>query len=90
MNYSASDKRTHLLQSLGSAVKSQRTECGLTRKALAERAHVSERFLAQLETGQGNISVARLQDVAEALDTTASSLLANASERPQSMRGVVA
>jgi XRE family aerobic/anaerobic benzoate catabolism transcriptional regulator len=36
---------------------------------------VSERFLAQLETGEGNISVARLQDVAEALATTASALL---------------
>ncbi len=85
-----SDKRAHLLRTLGNAVKSQRAECGLTRKALAVRAHVSERFLAQLETGQGNISVARLQDVAEALDTTASSLLATASDQPESMRGVVA
>jgi XRE family aerobic/anaerobic benzoate catabolism transcriptional regulator len=50
---------------------------------------VSERFLVQLETGEGNISVARLQDVAEALDTTAASLLA-AGEKVQPPRGIVA
>lgn len=44
-------------------------------RALGERAGVSERFLAQLEGGEGNISVARLQDVAEALGTSAASLL---------------
>lgn len=45
-------------------------------RALGERAGVSERFLAQLEGGEGNISVARLQDVAEALGTSAATLLA--------------
>jgi XRE family aerobic/anaerobic benzoate catabolism transcriptional regulator len=44
-------------------------------KRLAELAHVSERFLAQLENGEGNISVVRLQDVAEALETTGAELL---------------
>ena len=48
-------------------------------RALGERAGVSERFLAQLEGGEGNISVARLQDVAEALGTNAATLL---SEHP--------
>ena len=48
-------------------------------RALGERAGVSERFLAQLEGGEGNISVARLQDVAEALGTSAATLL---SEHP--------
>jgi len=56
-------------------VRSKRTEQGLTLRALAEKAKVSLRFLMQLETGEGNISVARLQDVAEALQTTASELL---------------
>src|ERR1700734_3344325 len=71
-------RRTVLLRSLGGAVRAHRSESGLTLRALAERAHVSERFLVQLETGEGNISVARLADVADALGTTASNLLAAA------------
>jgi XRE family transcriptional regulator, aerobic/anaerobic benzoate catabolism transcriptional regulator len=52
-------------------------------RQLGEAAGVSERFLVQLETGEGNISVARLEDVAEALGTTAARLLASASEQPR-------
>lgn len=47
-------------------------------KALAKNAAVSERFLAQLEAGEGNISVVRLEDVAEALGTSAAELLTQA------------
>src|SRR3984957_9012446 len=81
MNYISSpapshaDRRAELLRSLGTAVRARRNELGLTMKASPAGAAVSERFLAQLETGEGNISVARLQDVAEALATTASTLL---------------
>ena len=60
---------------LGNAVRARRIARDLTLHALSERAQVSERFLHQLEAGQGNISVARLCDVAEALGTTPSSLL---------------
>ena len=56
-------------------------------KQLGERAGVSERFLAQLETGEGNISVARLEDVAEALATTAAKLLSDAGSRPRREAG---
>jgi XRE family transcriptional regulator, aerobic/anaerobic benzoate catabolism transcriptional regulator len=44
---------------------------------------VSERFLAQLESGEGNISVARLEDVAEALASTGAELLALAAKPPR-------
>lgn len=40
---------------------------------------MSERFLIQLEAGEGNISVVRLEDVAEGLGTTGADLLAIAS-----------
>jgi XRE family transcriptional regulator, aerobic/anaerobic benzoate catabolism transcriptional regulator len=53
----------------------------LTLKALAKLAGVSERFLVQLEAGEGNISVARLEDVAEALGTTGADLLGRAHAR---------
>ena len=59
-------------------------------QTLGGRAGVSERFLAQLETGEGNISVARLQDVAEALGTTAAELLARTATRSPAPRKVVA
>ena len=67
---------------LGAAVRSRRTELGFTLKALGLRAQVSERFLVQLEGGSGNISVARLLDVADALGTSPAALLAVASRTP--------
>lgn len=92
MNYSATatDRRAELLRTLGHAVRARRTELGITRKGLAERAGVSERFLSQLEGGEGNISVARLQDVAEALGTTASQLLATDPGSPAAPHRVIA
>lgn len=75
MQYSAREKMLH---GLGAAVRARRTERGLTMKVLAKNAAVSERFLAQLEAGEGNISVVRLEDVAEALGTSAAELLAQA------------
>lgn len=81
MHYTADHRpaaRTKLLRSLGHAVRSRRTAMGLTMKVLAKTAGVSERFLAQLEAGEGNISVARLEDVAEALETTGADLLMQA------------
>lgn len=74
-------RRKALLVGLGAAVRARRGERRLTLKQLGELAHVSERFLTQLEAGDGNISVARLEDVAEALGTTAAELLAAAGEK---------
>jgi XRE family aerobic/anaerobic benzoate catabolism transcriptional regulator len=44
---------------------------------------VSARFLAQLEAGTANISVRRLWDVAEALDTSAAALLDDVPREPR-------
>lgn len=60
-------------------MRALRTERALTLRALAKLAGVSERFLVQLEAGEGNISVARLEDVAEALGTSGAELLSQAS-----------
>jgi XRE family aerobic/anaerobic benzoate catabolism transcriptional regulator len=49
-------------------VRGERHARGLTRRALAERSGVSERFLAQIESGRGNVSLLRLEDLARALD----------------------
>jgi XRE family aerobic/anaerobic benzoate catabolism transcriptional regulator len=79
--YSAVERRKPLLEGLGVAVRALRNERALTLKALATVAGVSERFLVQLEQGEGNISVARLEDVAEALGTTGAALLMQAGRR---------
>src|SRR5690349_4094051 len=56
------------LQRLGKNIRSSRAKRGLTRKALAADSGVSERFLAQLETGSGNASVLVLRQIARALE----------------------
>jgi XRE family aerobic/anaerobic benzoate catabolism transcriptional regulator len=82
-------KRADLLRALGATVRARRNDLGLTMRTLAVRADVSERFLAQLEAGEGNISVARLQEVAEALGTTAAELLASRPPAPAAPRRVI-
>jgi XRE family transcriptional regulator, aerobic/anaerobic benzoate catabolism transcriptional regulator len=83
-----SGDRHPALSALGRAVRARRTERELTLHALSQRAGVSERFLIQLEGGRGNISVARLCDVARALDTSAAELLKDADELPAGRRVV--
>ena len=56
------------LQELGERVRAARARSGMTRKDLAGESDVSERYLAHLESGQGNISVLLLQKVAAALN----------------------
>jgi len=58
---------TLYLSRLGDRVRAWRSEHGMTRKALAQASGVSERYLAQLEAGEGNISVLLLRKVARAM-----------------------
>ena len=53
----------------------------MTRRTLAARARISERHLADLETGRGNISVRLLSRIAAALETEIADLLESASSR---------
>jgi XRE family aerobic/anaerobic benzoate catabolism transcriptional regulator len=71
-----------VLSGLGRSVRSRRQERGLTLGALARESGLSERYLVQLEAGEGNISIARLVDVATALGTSASELLRDADAAP--------
>jgi XRE family aerobic/anaerobic benzoate catabolism transcriptional regulator len=71
-----------LLAALGRRARAQRLARGWTLREVAERSGVSPRFLVQLESGQGNISVRRLADVALALETTPAALLAPDSGPP--------
>lgn len=64
-----------ILDILGQRVRTLRVHRRMTRKALAKDSQVSERYLAQLERGQGNISVILLARVAVALRTDLADLL---------------
>lgn len=63
------------LENLGKKVRALRLASGRSIQELAVDAELSPRFLAQLEAGRGNISVARLARVAAALDASLHSLI---------------
>ena len=73
--FSNDSESGRLLGILGERVRTLRGHRGMTRKTLAQDSHVSERYLAQLEQGRGNISVVLLARVAAALRTDLSDLL---------------
>jgi len=55
------------LSQLGLRVRRARARAGLTRRGLMQRSGVSERYLAQLESGEGNMSILLIRRVASAL-----------------------
>ncbi len=63
------------LRALGQRVRSSRDRSGITRKALSIAAGVSERHLANLEYGEGNVSVLVLDQVASALHCSLAELI---------------
>ncbi|HLT26233.1 MAG TPA: helix-turn-helix transcriptional regulator [Zeimonas sp.] len=71
------------LEALGRRVRERRDEAHLTRKRLAELSGLSERYLAQLESGDGNISILLIRRVAEALGCPLEQLLADRSVDPE-------
>lgn len=62
-----SDEENDYLLKLGERVRDARTRRGMTRKILARDSSVSERYLAQLETGHGNVSIILLRQIAHAM-----------------------
>lgn len=75
-----------VLRELGARARALRVQRGWTLREAAERSGLSSRFLVQLESGRGNISVRRLVEVARALGTTPSALLA---EAPANVKSVI-
>jgi XRE family aerobic/anaerobic benzoate catabolism transcriptional regulator len=71
----ADSKRSPFLESLGERVRTLRSRKGMTRRAVAVAADVSERHLANLEYGTGNVSVLVLLQVAHALQCSLAELL---------------
>jgi XRE family aerobic/anaerobic benzoate catabolism transcriptional regulator len=71
----ASNEDAIYLRNLGERVRRARMDKNITRKALANSSGVSERYLAQLESGEANVSVLLLREIARALELSAASLL---------------
>ena len=66
------------LADLGGRLRTWRARRGMTRKQLAGDSGLSERFLADVESGKGNVSINSLQSVARALNLTIIELLQDA------------
>ncbi|MEI6734101.1 MAG: helix-turn-helix transcriptional regulator [Comamonadaceae bacterium] len=73
----APQEKNPFLTALGERVRSLRSRRGMTRKALALAADVSERHLANLEYGVGNASILVLLQVAGALQCSLGELVSD-------------
>ncbi|NKB53416.1 MAG: helix-turn-helix domain-containing protein [Rhizobiaceae bacterium] len=69
------DQVADFVAMVGGRIRGARQQQGISRRVLSERSGVSQRYLAQLESGTGNISVALLFQVASALNVQAEQLL---------------
>src|SRR5262245_18013658 len=68
------------LRRLGERVRTLRNQRGMTRKALARHARVSERYLAQLEARLGNGSIVLLRRISRAIGLPVTQLVNEGAE----------
>jgi XRE family transcriptional regulator, aerobic/anaerobic benzoate catabolism transcriptional regulator len=61
------DPETNFLEQLGQRVRTMRALRGMSRKVLAKVSGISERYIAQLESGKGNVSIVLLRRVSNAM-----------------------
>ena len=61
------DPETGFLEQLGQRVRTMRALHGMSRKVLAKVSGISERYIAQLESGKGNVSIVLLRRVSDAM-----------------------
>jgi XRE family aerobic/anaerobic benzoate catabolism transcriptional regulator len=61
------DPETSFLEQLGQRVRTMRALRGMSRKVLARVSGISERYIAQLESGKGNVSIVLLRRVSHAM-----------------------
>ena len=61
------DPETGFLEQLGQRVRTMRALHGMSRKVLAKVSGISERYIAQLEGGKGNVSIVLLRRLSNAM-----------------------
>ena len=79
-------RESQFLSFLGKRVRQARSRRGMTRKMVAREADVSERHLAQVEAGEGNISILLLRRIAMALNISLVEILAPESQESEEKR----
>jgi len=78
-------QESHLLAGLAARVRELRSGRGWSRAELASRSGLSVRFLARVESGEGNISILRLEALARTLGMTPDALLRFETSEPSTL-----
>jgi XRE family aerobic/anaerobic benzoate catabolism transcriptional regulator len=73
---------TGFLEQLGQRVRTMRALRGMSRKVLAKVSGISERYIAQLESGKGNVSIMLLRRVSSAMGAHLEDLIPTADPSP--------
>jgi XRE family aerobic/anaerobic benzoate catabolism transcriptional regulator len=71
------------LRTFGERVRGERARRGMSRKLLADHAGISERYITQLESGKGNVSILLLRQIAGALGLPLSRLVEDENPSPE-------
>src|SRR2546423_3570367 len=77
------------IAAIGRLVRRSRAKRGMTRRQLAQASSASERYLAQIEGGQGNPSVIILASIARALDVPVIELIPRSNGRTAAMAQIL-
>ena len=77
-----SDPESTFLEQLGQRVRTMRALRGMSRKVLAKVSGISERYIAQLEAGRGNVSIVLLRRVSQAMGAHLEDLIPSAEPPP--------
>src|ERR1700744_5846500 len=77
-----SDPEPGFLEQLGQRVRTMRALRGMSRKVLAKVSGISERYIAQLESGKGNVSIVLLRRVSNAMGAHLEDLIPSGDPAP--------
>src|SRR6201991_4383367 len=70
------------LAELGQRARTMRGVHGMSRKVLAKVSGISERYIAQLESGKGNVSIVLLRRLAHAMGAPLEDLIPDGDHAP--------
>ena len=73
---------TDFLDQLGQRVRRMRGLAGMSRKVLAQVSGISERYIAQLESGKGNVSIVLLRRIANAINAPLDDIIPGSEPSP--------
>ena len=76
------DSEDGFLEQLGQRVRTMRALRGMSRKVLAKVSGISERYIAQLEGGKGNVSIVLLRRVSSAMGAHIEDLIPSGEPAP--------